>query len=305
MKKILVTGAKGFLGSNAVKHFKALRYETYGIGHGIFSQDDLKMIGLDHWKNSDISSNVISEFQQNFDIIIHCAGSGSVGYSMKNIDEDFKKTVDGTYEVLEYMRECKSKAHLIYPSSPAVQGEHPDQPIKENYIGVPASPYGYHKKIAEDLCKSYSKEFQLNISIVRLFSLYGNGLRKQLLWDACDMIANAKDEVIFWGTGEETRDFIHISDVLSLFNILVNKKEKLHIVNGGTGTKNRIKKVVETIRDLINPNISINFNKKVNKGNPKYYCADIQKIENYGFKANKIFNQEIKNYVKWVKNLDD
>ena len=66
-----------------------------------------------------------------------------------------------------------------------------------------------------------------------------------------------------------------------------------------------IKKVVETIRDLINPNISINFNKKVNKGNPKYYCADIQKIENYGFKANKIFNQEIKNYVKWVKNLDD
>ena len=52
------------------------------------------------------------------------------------------------------------------------------------------------------------------MSIIRLFSVYGNGLKKQLLWDACNKIINAKTEVEFWGTGEETRDFIHVDDVL-------------------------------------------------------------------------------------------
>ena len=115
------------------------------------------------------------------------------------------------------MRVYNPKAQLIYPSSPAVQGEHTNTPIKEDYVGKPASPYGYHKKIVEDLCQSYSEKYSLKISVVRLFSVYGNGLKKQLLWDAYNKIRYSSKEVEFWGTGEETRDFIHIEDVLIFF----------------------------------------------------------------------------------------
>ena len=305
MKKILITGAKGFLGSNTVKYFKSLGYETYGIGHGTISDGDLKKIGLDCWRKDDISMDSILKFEKNFDVIVHCGGSGSVSFSFEHINEDFKRTVDGTLEVLEYIKTYNSNAHLIYPSSPAVQGEHPDFPIKESYIGKPVSPYGYHKKIAENLCESYSKEFDLNISITRLYSVYGNGLKKQLLWDACKKISNSRDEVIFWGTGNETRDFIHINDVLSLFNRLLGINNKFLIINGGTGIKYSVKSVVEMLRDMINPDISVSFNNKVNKGNPLYYLADTNKLETHGFEAKKNFKHELNNYVEWVKNLDD
>jgi len=305
LKKILITGAKGFLGSYTSKYFKASGYETYGIGHNTFSDLDNKTKEIDYWIKDDVSMKAILEFKKSFDVIIHCAGSGSVNYSFEHTNEDFEKTVDGTLAVLEYMKLYNPKAQLIYPSSPAVQGEHPDKPIKEEYIGKPASPYGYHKKIVEDLCQNYSKEFGLNISIVRLFSVYGNGLKKQLLWDACNKINNAQDQVDFWGTGEETRDFIHISDVMSLFDILLRQKNKYLLINGGNGTRHTVRKVVEMIRNLIGSKVHINFNNKVNRGNPIYYWADTQKLENYGFNAKKNLNQELKNYVEWVKSLND
>ncbi len=305
MKKILITGAKGFLGSNTVKYFKDSGYETYGIGHGSISNDKLKKIGLDYWINDGVSIKTILKFKQSFDVIVHCAGGASVNFSLKHTNDDFEKTVSGTREVLEYIKTYNSNAHLIYPSSPAVQGEHPDMPIKEEYIGEPTSPYGYHKKIAEDLCESYSKEFDLNISIVRLFSLYGNGNKKQLLWDACKKISNARDEVIFMGTGNETRDFIHITDALNLFDNIIKKRDKFLIINGGTGIKFTVKDVVEMLREIINTNIKISFTNQVNEGNPLYYWADMHKLISYGFKAKKNLKQELKNYVAWVKCSDD
>lgn len=304
-KKILITGAKGFLGSNVSKYFKNLGYETYGIGHGGLSIEESQNIGLDYWKKDDISIKSILEFDQNFDAIVHCGGSGSVGFSVEHPYDDFKKTVDGTLEVLEYMRLHNSKAHLFYPSSPAVQGEHPNKPMKEDYIGKPASPYGYHKKIAEDLCQSYSEKYDLKVSVIRLFSVYGEGLKKQLLWDAYNKIAKADTEVIFWGTGEETRDFIHVEDVLSIITKLLKSDDRFLIINGGTGEKDTIKNVVVMIRDLINPKIKVGFNNQVNVGNPIYYWADLEKLNTLDFNAEIKLEDGIASFISWVKGKND
>jgi len=301
LKTILITGAKGFLGSTVCKYFKEKGYLTYGIGHGGLSVEESQEIGLDYWKKDNISVSAILEFNQQFDVIVHCGGSGSVGFSIEQPYDDFKKTVDGTLEVLEYMRLYNPKAHLIYPSSPAVQGECEDKPIKEDYIGKPASPYGYHKKIAEDLCQSYSSKYNLQVSVVRLFSVYGVGLKKQLLWDAYQKIKNANKEVVFWGTGEETRDFIHVSDVIQIIDNLLEKSEKFIILNGGTGIKHTIKDVVEMIRDLVNKKIDIRFNQKVNIGNPIYYWADIYKLEQYKCKINITFEEGLKNFIQCMR----
>lgn len=305
MKKILITGAKGFLGSHVCKDFKQKGYITYGIGHGGLSIEESKDIGLDFWKKDDISIKAILEFEQTFDVIVHCGGSGSVGFSVEHPYDDFKKTVDGTLEVLEYIRVYNPKAHLIYPSSPAVQGECKDSPIKEDYVGKPTSPYGYHKKIAEDLCQSYSEKYSLKISVIRFFSVYGNGLKKQLLWDAIHKIKKAKKEVIFWGTGKETRDFIHVEDVLNIIDKLLVQEIRFLIINGGTGRKYPIKRVIEMIRDLINSGIEVQFDNRVNFGNPTYYWADIQRLDQLGVKPKKQLEQEIKNYVVWAKALCD
>lgn len=299
-KKILITGAKGFLGSNTAKHFKSLGYETYGIGRGSLSAAESNEIGLEYWKQGDISIDSIAEFNQTFDLIVHCGGSGSIGFSIENPYEDFQKTVNGTLEVLEYMRLHNPNAHLIYPSSPAVQGEHPASPINEEYIGKPVSPYGYHKKITEDLCRSYSEKFGLKISVIRLFSVYGIGLKKQILWDAYHKIINAADDVEFWGTGNEIRDFIHIDDVIAIIKELLKVKDRFAIVNGGTGKSYTIKNIVEMIKVLLQKNIKINFNQQTNLGNPVYYCADTTKLKTLGIKITKDLEQEIADYINWV-----
>lgn len=301
MKKILITGAKGFLGQNVSKYFKSFGYQTFGIGHGDLYVDECNAIGLDYWYKSSVSINSLREIEQEFDYIVHCGGSGSVGFSIENPYEDFKKTVDGTLEVLEYIRLYNKSAKLIYPSSPAVQGEHPDKPIKEDFIGSPASPYGYHKRISEHLCQSYSEKFNIKISIVRLYSVYGEGLKKQLLWDACNKINNSKKEVVFWGSGQETRDFIHIKDVMKLFKLLFQQNDKFMIVNGGTGIKHTIKEIIEMIKVHFNKDININFNGKINVGNPQYYCSDMTKLNNLEYKADISFYEGLNKYISWFQ----
>ena len=300
-KTVLVTGAKGFLGSNVSKYFKNLGYTTFGIGHGDLLIDECMSIGLDYWYKSDISVDAIKDIKIDFDVIVHCGGSGSVGFSVENPYQDFKKTVDGTLEVLEYMRLYNPNAYLIYPSSPAVQGEHPNMPISEDYIGKPASPYGYHKKIAEDLCRSYSEKYSLKVSIVRLFSVYGNGLKKQLLWDACNKISNANEDVLFWGTGDETRDFIHVYNVVELFEKCLEINNSFMIINGGIGEKHTIKETVELIRHLLKKEMKIEFNNQVNVGNPQYYWADIHKLEELQMKSNIDFEDGLELFVNWFQ----
>lgn len=303
MKKILITGAKGFLGSYVSQHFKKLGYKTYGIGHGDLLVSECEKIGLDYWYKSDVCIKSILDIGISFDVIVHCGGSGSVGFSVEHPYEDFKKTVDGTLEVLEYIRLYNSKAHFIYPSSPAVQGECKDDFIIETYVGKPASPYGYHKKIAEDLCQSYSEKYNLHISILRLFSVYGIGLKKQLLWDACNKIMNAKNQVEFWGTGEETRDFIHVNDVVSLISKLLQQNEVFLIVNGGTGKRITVKEIVYLIKQLINSDCTINFNNQVSEGNPRYYLACMKKQIEYCSQDMMSIEDGITEYIQWIKKI--
>ena len=101
MKSILITGAGGFIGSRATIFFKRLGYDTYGLGHkGLFSVEP----DLYNWREGDISVSAILEFGKDFDAIVHCGGGASIKYSLENTSEDYKKTVEGTLEVLEYMK---------------------------------------------------------------------------------------------------------------------------------------------------------------------------------------------------------
>lgn len=299
-KKLLVTGAKGFIGSNTTKFFKTHGYQTYAIGHGDLSTQELQKNGIDHWRTSDVTVQALCDFNVEFDLVVHCGGSGSVGLSVVNPYSDFKKTVDGTLEVLEFIRLYSPGTHLIYPSSPAVQGEHPDSPIEESFIGKPCSPYGYHKRIAEDLCKSYSEKFGIKVSVLRLFSVYGIGLKKQILWDAVAKILNGTEAVEFYGSGNETRDFIHIDDVVKIFFELQRQIKSFEVVNGGTGIKRTISEVVEMVRKFIDRDVMIKFDNQVAIGNPIYYWASQVKLKKLIELHYMDFENELEKYVIWA-----
>ena len=87
-KTILITGARGFIGRSVSKFYKSIGFHTYGIGHGHMSTDDCLDIGLDYWNKSEVTINSIRKINVKFDLIVHCAGGGSVGFSVENPYKD-------------------------------------------------------------------------------------------------------------------------------------------------------------------------------------------------------------------------
>ena len=105
--------------------------------------------------------------------------------------------------VLEFSRLHAPDARIVLPSSAAVYGAVERTPIEEIDVLRPVTPYGAHKKIAEDLCASFGRYCGVKSAVVRLFSVYGPELRKQLLWDASWRVS--RNENGFFGTGRELR----------------------------------------------------------------------------------------------------
>src|SRR4051812_41422065 len=104
MKQVLITGAYGFLGRYAARKFKQENWNVSGMGHGKWHKSEYNKWGLDHWYETTITFEALININKKFDLIVHCGGSGSVGFSYENPYEDFQKSVQSTLSLLEYMR---------------------------------------------------------------------------------------------------------------------------------------------------------------------------------------------------------
>jgi UDP-glucose 4-epimerase len=297
---ILITGAYGFLGRYVAKEFKNQGDYVAGIGHGKWDREEYSRWGIDDWYETTITFEALLNIKHEFDIIVHCGGSGSVGFSWKNPYEDFRKSVQSTLSILEYIRLHNPRCKFIYPSSPAVQGNLGHVQIKEDMVSTPVSPYGFHKKIAEELCLSYHHNFSIDIGVIRYFSIYGDGLKKQLLWDACTKI-NESDEVSFFGTGKETRDWIHVSDAASLLYQFSTKLEGYEVINAGSGIETPIYEIINFLCEYMNKPIDVKFNAVVKEGDPIHFWADTTKALRLGWKPKVNLDEGLENYVKYFK----
>jgi UDP-glucose 4-epimerase len=303
IKTVIITGGLGFIGSNIAKEFKKNNYFVIGIGHGYADQESLKKQGFDEWYQESLTIENLKKIARKADTIVHCAGGSTVGISIAEPYLDYHKTVNSTLELLEFIRLYSPLSSLIYLSTAAVYGSKEDFPIKESDTTNPVSPYGFHKLASENICKSYVHCFGLKVSIVRLFSIYGEGLKKQLLWEACNKIMEAKDKVIFFGTGDETRDWLHVNDVATLVLQLANLDiSKFQIYNGSFGVRTTVKEILFMLRDLLGKNeIEIEFNQQHKEGDPQFYLGSTEKVLKTGWVHALQIDEGLKKYVNWYK----
>jgi UDP-glucose 4-epimerase len=299
---VLITGAYGFLGRNVAKKFKEQGDHVAGIGHGKWDREEYSNWGIDDWYETTITFEALLNINKKFDIIVHCGGSGSVGFSWENPYEDFQKSVQSTFSILEYIRLQNVGCKFIYPSSPAVQGNLGHVQIMEDMVATPVSPYGFHKKIAEEICLSYHNNFKIDIGIIRYFSIYGRGLQKQLLWDACKKISKS-DEVVFFGTGKETRDWIHVSDAASLLYHFSQDLQGYQVVNGGSGIETPIDKIIDYLCKFMVKTVNVGFNGAIKEGDPLHFWANIDKGLSLGWKPNVKLEEGLKDYVHFFKSI--
>jgi dTDP-glucose 4,6-dehydratase/UDP-glucose 4-epimerase len=156
---------------------------------------------------------------------------------------DFESNTLDNIRVLDSIQRYNNGCRYLHISSAAVYGNPEKLPISEGDRKVPMSPYGWHKLMAEQICSEYHLVYGISTAIVRPFSVYGNGLRKQLLWDICTKVQSS-DTVNLYGTGNESRDFIHVSDlVVVIGKIIDNSPFTCNVYNAASGTETRISQI--------------------------------------------------------------
>lgn len=294
----LVTGAYGFVGRHVARALAARGTHVTGLGHGSWGRDEWRQWGVAEWHTADVSLDTLTTYAGEPDLVFHCAGSGSVAFSMTHPMQDWQRTVGSTLAVLEYLRLQRPTARLVVPSSAGVYGVAARLPIAVGDELAPASPYGVHKKMAEDLCLSYGRHFGIRSALVRLFSVYGIGIRKQLLWDACRKLSEGA--ATFAGTGFETRDWLHVEDAAQLMlSAAAHAASACPIVNGGSGSAVCIRDVVALIAGRLGADYS--FTGSARAGDPSHYQADAEQALAWGWSPQRVLDVELGAYVDWYR----
>lgn len=298
MKQAAVLGAAGFVGRHAARALAGAGYQVVGIGHGTWLRDEWRDWGLSEWHMTDISVESLLTYADKPEVLIQCAGSGSVAFSMAHPAQDFRRSVDTTLAALDFVRLHAPDCRVVLPSSAAVYGTAERMPIRIDDPLHPESPYGVHKKIAEDLCRSYARTFGVHSAIVRLFSVYGVGLRKQLFWDACTKLVQG--EVEFAGTGEELRDWLAVQDAAALLiTAAARASADCPIVNGGTGESANVRTIVEGLARALGLTVQPTFSGARRSGDPIGYEADITEALGWGWRAEQSLAGGLAAYAAW------
>lgn len=284
-RTVFVTGAAGFLGRHVSQHLSLRGWIVIGIGHGEWTAAEQGRWGLSGWIRGDVNGHSLKAAMRTATAphaILHCAGGSSVGFSLTSPKEDFHRTVVSTMEVLEFTRNYAPGAAIVYPSSAAIYGTTAQSRLCEEQAPNPVSPYGLHKFQAEQLCAFHARQWGLRLAVIRFFSLYGPGLRKQLLWDAFHKAR--KQDHVFWGSGQEVRDWLFIADAARLLEFaMAQASHECPVVNGGTGVGQEVRDILTMFGSLHEPRWQPVFSNTQKPGDPSCLVADVSRIQAWGF----------------------
>ena len=284
MDRVLVTGGSGFIGSNVIeelmKSFKVVNLDLKPSKNSEIEQ----MIG-------DIrDKELVEKAVENCDIIIHLAAQVSVPLSIDYPQKTFDINVQGTQNVIDAAHKFGIK-RLIIASSAAVYGEVSDLPLKEESAGQCLSPYAQSKWENETQIM-LAREKGLEAVALRFFNVYGPGQSKDGTYAAVipkfvEMLTTGKQPIVH-GDGLQSRDFIHVKDLVRAIESLLECNWKLvddHTYNLASQSQTTILELIELINSSIvkiTPNFNIaepNFEQS-RKGDIIHSYADISKISN-------------------------
>lgn len=295
--KILIIGSKGFIGSHCVDYFTAKGFEVFQADVNASMNEKFYKIER---QNSDFS---IPFKEHQFDVCINASGSAHVGFSFENPSKDFELNVVNVQKILVAIRDYNIDCKLINFSSAAVYGNPQSLPIKEDSSCKPLSPYGFHKLQSELLLTEYHKFFGLNTCSLRVFSAYGPRLKKQLFWDLYQKSLQS-DVISLFGTGNETRDFIYIDDLLQIIDLVIQYSTfQGSIYNVASNTETTIAEAAQVFINTLSPEKKVVFNCEVKVGDPNNWLADMEILKEKGFEPQFNLSLGLKKYAAWLKEL--
>lgn len=298
----LVTGANGFLGGRITQEFLAAGFQVVGVGRspaplgsvgGRYLQMELPCVDM---------QGLLAAVRP--EVIVHAAGPASVGRSLSDPVSDFQGSAPVLMSLLNQVRKSSPNSRMILISSAAVYGNPSRLPICEAEALAPVSPYGFHRVICEELLKEYTKVYELKTASARVFSAYGPGLRRQLLWDVCAKTRRSRN-VELYGTGAESRDFIHVTDVARAVGVIAKHAPmNAEAYNVASGNETTTAVLSEILAREIDPSAQVLFSGAVRTGDPLRWRADIRALRALGHTESVGLNQGVVEYARWFKAIE-
>jgi UDP-glucose 4-epimerase len=226
-------------------------------------------------------SEIVNEFAP--DVLFHAAGTASVGASLVDPLIDFRGSVSVCANMLEAVRRSGKNPLVFIPSSAAVYGNPVSLPVNEGAAIKPISPYGFHKAICETLARESAECFGLRIIVCRLFSVFGAGQRRLLIWELFKQLSGTSESAWLDGTGSESRDFLHIDDVAGAVLQLAEEfarspSGRFEIVNVASGEETRVSEIAGRIRDLVAPDKDVRCLSSARPGDPLNWRGEVSKL---------------------------
>lgn len=283
MKTVLITGAAGFLGRYVTRQFLREGWQVLAVDD-VPPENAPAGPGV-HFERMSLPDTRLPNLLRRTapGVCVHCAGRASVPLSMDDPAADFQANTGLTFELLEVLRRHAPACRFLLLSSAAVYGNPSALPVAETHPIAPLSPYGYHKRQSELLCEEFSKIYGLPTASVRIFSAYGPGLRRQVIWDICQK-AIGGGGVALRGTGDESRDFIHAADIAHALHMLsAHAPCDGEIYNLASGREITIGELARLILSALGNELAPEFDGAATPGQPLRWRADIGKICALGF----------------------
>lgn len=292
--RAIVVGASGFIGQNVTQRLQTDQRDVLPVGGE--SRIESTPADAAGWRD-------LFATHGPFDVCINCAGRAHVGRSISDPLQDFSGNSQLVFWLLDAIRQNCSDCRFLNISSAAVYGTPERLPIEESQALRPISPYGWHKRIAEQICEEYSICYGLRTCSVRGFSVYGPGLRKQLFWELAAR-TRQPGRLELYGTGLETRDFIYIDDFVdALIAVLESAEFYGECINVASGTPTSIQSAATLFLKAFGYDDPPVFSGATKSGDPTAWHADITKLASLGFHPRIPFEQGIEATAKWIKSF--
>jgi len=304
MKKVVVTGGAGFIGSHLAEELARRGYyviilDDLSTGRMKNIENLLKKENAEFIQGSITDLPLLRKLFQNVEYVFHQAALSSVPRSMEDPLTTNEVNIKGTLNVLMAARENRVRK-VVYAASSSVYGDALALPQKEHMPLNPLSPYALTKLVGEYYCRIFHQLYSLPTVCLRYFNVYGSRQDPQSQYAAAvpafaERISRNLPPIIF-GDGEQSRDFTFIQDVVRA-NILAAVNDAEGVYNIGSGKSVTINQLAKAILNLMQKDLRP-IHEEPRPGDPRHTLADISKARSFDYEPKWTLEDGLRETIK-------
>lgn len=310
----IVTGVAGFIGSHLAEALLEQGAKVVGIDQfNNYYSPQLKQNNIvnlqKHPRFKLIRGNIQEldwqELLQSVDVVYHQAAQAGVRASWgKDFHHYSERNINATQVILEGAKQVKSLKRIVYASSSSVYGNAATMPTPETICPQPVSPYGITKLAGERLCWLYHYNFDVPVTALRYFTVYGPRQRPDMAFHKFFKAAVDGEAISIYGDGQQTRDYTYVSDAVAA-NLAAGKIPEAvgEVFNVGGGSRVTLMKLLEIMERVIGHPIKKDYIDRA-AGDARHTSADVRKageILNYAPQVS--LSEGLSREWQWIKDL--